>query len=86
MTDKFAIDRNRNPFQFGSKIQEWEPGTNELPRATRAVIFDNDGTCDLTNADDTTVTAFPIVALACLPIIPKKITAMSGPAKCYLVI
>ncbi|GLT03019.1 hypothetical protein GCM10007897_44580 [Sphingobium jiangsuense] len=86
MADKFAIDRETNPYQFGSKIMEWTPGATALPPETRAVIFNNDGTADLTNQDETTVSAFPVVGLACLPVIPLKITAMSGPTKCYLVI
>lgn len=86
MADKFAINRASSPYQFGSKIQEWTPGATDLPPETRAVIFNDDGTADLTNQDGSTVAGFPIVGLACLPIIPARITAMSGPTKCYLVI
>lgn len=86
MADKFAIDRETNPYQFGSKIMEWTPGATDLPPETRAVIFNDDGTADLTNQDETIVAAFPVVANTCLPVIPLKITAMSGPTKCYLVI
>ena len=85
MADKYSINRQQNPTQFGSKVQELTPGDESLPPDTRAVIFDSDGTADLTNQDETTVAGFPVVANACLPIIPLKITAMNGPAKCFLV-
>ena len=82
----FDLKRSSNPTQFGGTIREWTPGATDLPPETRAVIFNDDGTADLTNQDGSTVTGFPIVGLACLPIIPARITAMSGPTKCYLVI
>lgn len=82
----FDLKRSSNPTQFGGTIREWTPGSTNLPADVRAVIFNGDGTVNLTNQDGTTVAAFPVVANTCLPVIPLKITAMSGPTKCYLVI
>lgn len=82
----FDLKRSSNPTQFGGTIREWTPGAANLPADVRAVIFSDDGTANLTNQDGSTVAAFPVVANVCLPVIPLKITAMSGPTKCYLVI
>jgi hypothetical protein len=70
---------------LGARLTEWTPGTTALPTGVKAVMFNADGTADLTNDDDSTVSGVPVLKMQALPIVPKKVTAMATATKCYLV-
>lgn len=85
MADKFSLLRADDPGCLGHNLVEWTVGAGELPPETKAVLFNDDGACDLTNQDDSTVSAVPVLKMQPLPVIPKKVTAMASATACYIV-
>lgn len=88
MANKWA--RENNPDSFGSVITEYTPADQDLPAYVKAVFFDADGTITVKNinADGTVgsaIAGIPVTKGMELRWIPGRITAMSGPTKCYLV-
>lgn len=85
MADRFQPERMESAIALGSRLSEWTVGSDPLPDGVKAVCFDADGTADITNADDTTVAAVPVVKMQPMPVVPKKVTAMATATKCYIV-
>jgi hypothetical protein len=54
------------------------PGSSVLSPIPRALYFGVGGTISITNPDDTTEAAIPVVAGGILPVQVKKVTAASG--------
>ena len=54
------------------------PGSSALSPRPRSIYIGVSGTIDITNEDDTTVSALPVFAGATLSMQPKKITAASS--------
>lgn len=78
--------RNSRVDSLGSNIAEYTPADTDLPDSTKAVFFDADGSCSIKPAGGgTTITGVPVIKGLPLPFIPGRITAMTGPTKCYLV-
>jgi hypothetical protein len=85
MADQYSGVRDNNPMALGVRLTSWEPSATALPSGVKAVFFNGDGTCDITNDDDTTEAGVPVLKMQPLPIVPKKVTAMATATKCYLI-
>lgn len=85
MASRYENERRDSAFTFGSNIKEHAPADVDLPANVKGVFFNDEGTVNITNQDGSTITALPVQAGACMWIVPKRVTAMTGPTKCYLV-
>jgi hypothetical protein len=85
MPDQYSAVRDNNPTAYGERLTEHTVGSSALPSGVKAVLFNADGTADLTNSDDSTIAAVPVLKMVPLAIIPKKVTAIATATKCYLV-
>lgn len=86
MADKYTTDRSNDALTFGSSAIAYTPADADLPINVKAVIFDAAGTISYKNAPgDTAITGFPVAAGQPLPFVPARITAMTGPTKCFLI-
>lgn len=85
MADNYGTKRLEDPTLLGTVLSEWTVGATELTGDIRAVMFNADGTCDLTNQDDTTEAGVPVIKMQPLPVVPKKVTAMATATKCYVI-
>lgn len=81
----FTEQRKSNVSALGSRMVSYTPSASVLPDGVKAVVFNADGTADITNDDDSTEAGVPVVKMMPLPFVPKKITAMATATKCYLV-
>lgn len=86
MADRFEQERGGSSMPLGRVLKEWTVGANDIPDYVRGVCFNDDGTCDISCDDSSSVAAVPVKQMVELPIVPKRVTAMTGPTKCYLVI
>lgn len=86
MSRKHEQARDSNPMALGRVMIDWTPGATDLPGGVKAVIFNAAGTCDLIDGAGVTHEDFPFAALAELPIVPDRITAMATATKCWLVL
>jgi len=88
MDDKW--NRAGNADSLGTTITDYTPADANLPGYVKAVFFDADGTCTIKNiASDGTVSSaisgVPVIKGVTLPFVPGRVTAMTGPTKCFLV-
>jgi hypothetical protein len=63
---------------------EHTPADADLPAGVKAVVFDANGTMSYKNATGSAITGYPVSAGVPLPFIPTRITAMTGPTKCFI--
>jgi len=86
MSDKFTNQRDWEATTFGSTVATHTPADADLPINVKAVVFDADGTISIKNtAGGSAVTGFPVIKGLPIPLIPLRITAMTGPSNCYLI-
>lgn len=85
MGDRYSGVRDNNPMALGKRITAWTVGSTALPIDVKAVMFNADGTADITNEDDTTEAGVPVLKMQPLAIVPKKVTAMATATKCYII-
>lgn len=86
MPGKYDIQRTDKADTLGSSAIAYTPTDADLPINVKAVIFDAAGTISYKNAaGDTAITGFPVAAGTPLPFVPLRITAMTGPTKCFLI-
>lgn len=85
MPDRWGAGRD-NPDSLGRELTEYTPVDEDLPNDIRCVFFDADGTCTVEPAGGGTEIA-DVPFLKCIPLnfVPRRITAMTGATKCYLV-
>ncbi len=81
-TTGVPVDFNNQ--SFGSEAIEYTPADADLPTGVKAVVFDADGTMSYKNSG-AAITGYPVLKGQALPFIPARITAMTGPAKCFLI-
>lgn len=85
-SDKFSTTRSDSAISFGSSAIAHTPADTDLPINVKAVVFDAAGTISYKNAaGDTAITGYPVAAGTPIPFVPLRITAMTGPAKCFLI-
>jgi len=81
------IDRLGDTSALGNACIEYMPADTDLPEGVKAVHFDADGTIAFKNdAGGAAVTGYPVARGVPLLFVPRRITAMSGATKCYLVL
>lgn len=85
MADKYSGVRDNNPMALGKRLTAWTVGANAIPDDAKGVCFNADGTADITNDDDSTEAAVPVLKMQPMVIVPKKVTAMATATKCYLI-
>ncbi|QOV95261.1 hypothetical protein [Novosphingobium sp. ES2-1] len=86
MPDKYSTARSNEADTIGTAVAEYTPADADLPINVKAVLFDADGTISVKNTSGgAAITGFPVIKGMPLPFIPLRITAMTGPTKCYLV-
>lgn len=86
MADKFTTARNSDAQTLGSMAVEYAPADADLPINVKAVVFDADGTISFKNASGgAAITGYPVSKGAPLLFVPLRITAMTGPTKCFLI-
>lgn len=86
MADKFTTARTDSALPLGATAVIHSPADEDLPINVKAVVFDADGTIDFKNsADEALIAGFTVRAGIPLPFVPCRITAMSGPAVCFLI-
>lgn len=85
MAGKFSTEQATSAQAYGTILKEHTPADADLPINVKAVFFDADGTCDIKNPDGTAVTGVPVAKGYPITVVPARITAMTGPTKCYLV-
>lgn len=85
MAGKFVSEQSNDAITLGLFVQEHTPADEDLPLNVKCVYFDADGTVDVKNPDGSAVTGHPVSALQPLWFVPARVTAMTGPSKCYLV-
>jgi hypothetical protein len=86
MAGPYDGQRAEDGTAFGGILKAWPVGSTVLPSNVKAVLFNADGTADLTNSDDSTEAAVPVLKMVPLPFVPKKVTAMATATKCYIVL
>jgi hypothetical protein len=80
------IDRLADTSALGNACVEYTPADADLPEGVKAVHFDADGTIVFKNAaGGAAITGYPVLKGQLLPFVPRRITAMSGATRCYLV-
>lgn len=86
MADKFSTDRSNSPLALGSAATVHTPADTDLPINVKAVTFDADGTISYKNvAGESAITGYPVMKGQPLLFVPLRITAMTGPTKCFLI-
>lgn len=86
MADKYSTARSGDPLALGSQAVEHTPADADLPINVKAVVFDAAGTMSFKNSSGgSEITGYPVLAGAPVPFVPLRITAMTGPAKCFLI-
>ena len=86
MPDKYSTDRSNDPLALGSMAIEWTPQDNDLQINVKAVKFDADGTISYKNSSaGSAITGYPVAKAGLLEFVPARITAMTGPTKCFLI-
>lgn len=81
-TTGLGVDLNNT--LLGASAIEHTPADVDLPADVKAVVFDADGTMSFKNSAGA-ITGFPVIKGVPLPFIPTRITAMTGPTKCFLI-
>lgn len=77
-----GVDLNNQA--LGKEATEHTPADTDLPAGVKAVVFDADGTMTFKNSG-AAITGYPVIKGQPLAFIPTQITAMTGPAKCFLI-
>lgn len=86
MADNYTTKRLNDPTAFGIDAVPHTPADTDLTPGVKAVVFDGTGTISFKNAAGTLRTGYPVVAGVALSFIPARITAMTGPSACWLII
>ena len=87
MADKWTTQRSDLAITLGSSAIEHTPADVDLPINVKAVKFDADGTISYKNsAGGSAITGYPVTKNGILEFIPLRITAMTGPTKCFLIL
>jgi len=82
---RYTEQRDSNAMMIGKRLSEHTVGATEIPGDVKAICFDADGTADITNDDDTTVSGVPVIKMQPMCVLPKKVTAIATATKCYLI-
>lgn len=86
MANKFDIQRSSDPLALGTQAVAYVPADADLPPEVKGVVFDADGTVTYKNTSaGAAISGFPVKQGYPMPFVPVRLTAMDGPATCFLV-
>lgn len=86
MADKFSTARSDDASTLGASAVAYTPADVDLPINIKCVMFDADGTVSFKNTSGgSAITGFPVIKGIPMPFVPARITAMTGPTKCFLI-
>lgn len=86
MPDKFSTARANEADSLGSVAVEYTPADADLPINVKALVFDADGTVSYKNTSGgSEITGFPVTKGQPMLFVPTRLTAMTGPTKCFLI-
>lgn len=78
-------DIDFSKMMLGEDLAEHTPADTDLPTGVIGVFFDADGICTVKGKSGVAVSGVPVIKGQPLWIVPKRVTAMTGPTKCFLV-